>query len=479
MSILVQLKQIIFHSDLVSKPVRDNFADIENALNNLQDQFNAILTAASGAEVVNARDYHAVLRDRIRSGGQALKRNTLITGGVVTINGGDTAKVDISAGEAIINGVGCKWSAQTSAAISPTSSGNHRVAVVVANSDNTISILDGGDFDEITDDPLFPSIADSQLSLYALYISDAGIVDLTEEIYKLKEDDPFYPNIFRTVDHTLTENKNVNNLILRNVSVDCGAFFYLCQGYAHANGCSSTPAQATGEVTNSQLIYRNSNSVYQLVNYDGTVLNGSGGAGSPGKGENVNLVYAGSPGVNGKTFKIKALGIFITNGLLSSGQQGAHGVTERDVGIDDVGVSPWVVGQAFVGASGGDAGDGAEIYLECVEDLVQDGDIEASGAVGGDGLDANSGSIANLGGTSGDGGDGGPITIKCRNHITTDTLISNGGSPGAFGVGSGGSDNNGNGDSGTIGTSGPTSVVEWDLDNPLPAGYGDWFRRYI
>lgn len=162
----LSLRQITFHSDLVSKPVRDNFTDTENAINNLQDQIDALATPPAGTEVTNARDYHTVLRDRLRS--DSLGRgNVLVSGGVVTAQGSPNMTVAISAGEAVIGGIAVKWSGQNSGTITAPATG--RYDVVVINSDSTISILSGND----SADKVLPDVASTQKAVAVITLSSA------------------------------------------------------------------------------------------------------------------------------------------------------------------------------------------------------------------------------------------------------------------------------------------------------------------
>lgn len=476
------LNRIRVRADVDSPPLNENFIDLENESND-QNRRIGILEAdnpSNPVEVQDARDLHTVLRDRLRSGFQLLKRNVLIEGGEVTINASPD-QVDVSAGEAIIDGVGVKWLAGTSDPVSPAPSGKHRIDVVVANMDGSLSILSGGDFNELTEDPIFPVIPVTMLSLAALYVSDALTVDLTGEIFVLKEDDPYYPNIFRTVPFDLTENVNVNNLIIRNIAFGCGSFYIFSQGFVHLKDASSQGADGVGEFITDGQSWKSTSTDWTLQNAGGDVLEGSVSGGTAGKGDPAINVYQGNPGANGKNISIKALRIYIDGGLASKGGDGSNGVTENDASDYNNGgpSNVFLAGEAFIGAGAGNGGNGGDIYLEAVEEIYQNGDIESSGGDAGLAGDASSGSIGNLGGKGADGGNSGNVTLKCRDLVTTDMIITNSGNFSSGGTGSGGSDNNGNGSNGTGGASGTTISTEWDFDNMLPALYADWFRRLI
>jgi len=176
------LRQILTLADMVSKIVRDNFTDISSYLGDLQNQINLLLTPPAGNEVTNARDFHAVLRDRIRSGNKILQRY-MVYGGAVAQDTGLNMKVTVAAGEAVIDGVGCIWLAQTSGVITPHATLD-RWDTVVANSDNSITIVSG----TASATPTLPSVSSTQKKLAHLYISggmtaivDANIRDARRE----------------------------------------------------------------------------------------------------------------------------------------------------------------------------------------------------------------------------------------------------------------------------------------------------------
>lgn len=173
MPVNANLNQITFQSSLRSKPVRENFTDTENALNDLQSQINALATPPAGTEVTNARDNHTVLRDRLRSGFSVLDRY-MVSGGLVAEDTGLNMKVTVALGEAVVAGVGCIWDAQTSGTITPHATLD-RWDTVVVNSDNSISIVSG----TASASPVLPNIASTQKKLAHLYIT-GGMTAITD-----------------------------------------------------------------------------------------------------------------------------------------------------------------------------------------------------------------------------------------------------------------------------------------------------------
>ena len=174
--ITVGLKnEITRQSDVTSKPLRDNFTNYQNAINDNQDQITAISTSTTNNETVLARGAdHASLKERLDSmwAGQP---NYLKYGGVVSINGGDAQKVDVTTGEARVDGSDIIWSADTSETI-PFTSANSRYDVVCVSSSTTT----GGQHLEIvrgaeSANPVLPDIAETQRALWVLTIGTATV----------------------------------------------------------------------------------------------------------------------------------------------------------------------------------------------------------------------------------------------------------------------------------------------------------------
>jgi hypothetical protein len=161
-------KEITRQSDVISKIPRDNFTNHKNKINELIDEYNTLSTATTNAETTSARQYNTNLKERL----DQIRTNqySVDTGGVVSINGADGQKVDITAGTATINGIQVKWVATTSSTISYTSA-NTRYDVVVANTDSTLSVVTGSE----GADPVLPSVASTQRALWVLLIGTASV----------------------------------------------------------------------------------------------------------------------------------------------------------------------------------------------------------------------------------------------------------------------------------------------------------------
>jgi hypothetical protein len=169
----LNLNVISYQDPVRSKPIRENFSDIQNAVNDLQTQINELTTPPEGSEVTNARDNADVLRDRLR-GASLSQGNVVISGGEVTAQGTPDMTVHIAAGTALVNGIYCNWAAQDSGTITAPST-YPRYDLVVANSDNSISILTG---DEAAS-PIPPSYSSSQKEISFIYLTTAttSIID--------------------------------------------------------------------------------------------------------------------------------------------------------------------------------------------------------------------------------------------------------------------------------------------------------------
>lgn len=164
-----QVPQVARQSDVISKNLRDIHTNIKNAINDNQDQISNLSSAATNAETSTARPNHADLKARLDSINLG-QYNYMKSGGDVTINAGDSQKVDISAGEANVNGIDCKWSAQTSGTIAYTSS-DTRFDVVVINSDNTVSVVTGSE----SANPELPTVTVTQRPVWVLSIGTASV----------------------------------------------------------------------------------------------------------------------------------------------------------------------------------------------------------------------------------------------------------------------------------------------------------------
>lgn len=455
MSVNVSLNQIGFQSALRSKPVRENFADTENSLNDLQSQINLLATPPAGTEVTNARDYHSVLRDRMRSE-SAVNGNVLISGGVVSEQAVPDMTVHIAAGEAIVDGVACKWAAQDSGTITAPGT-NTRLDYVVVNSDNSISIVAGTSGAS----PVFPSFAASQLPVSALVVK-AATTSMNDgaEIFQMSNGgDLYYPNVYVNADTTLTENLNYNNLIIDGVKFDTAGFSALCQGTASIVSVTNDAVAAGPQVYSSKPNKYGNPSAYVLTNYKGDVLSAGVASG------NDNALKAGS-GNNGFNLSIKALNIYNYGSISAIGYDGVAGTNDLVL----------TSSYGATGEDGGDGGAGGTITLSAIIECSNNGTITTTGGEGANGRSCSAGSQINLGGASGRGGDGGDVTLSGLS-VTAGTISSVAGGTGSVGTGSGGAVANANGTSGGGGTNGTETTSEYNSYTPRPSDFASWIVR--
>lgn len=462
MSVSLVLKQILFQSSIRSKVHRENNSDIENAINDLQSQINALATPPTGTEVTNARDNHTVLRDRLRSA-SALSGNRLISGGGVTEQGTPDMTAHIAAGEAIVNGVACKWAAQESGTITAPVS-NTRLDYVVVNSDNSISVVAGS----ASATPVFPATASSQLIVAALVLK-AATTSLNDgvEIFNLRNgSNSYFPNVYVYADTTLAENKQYNNLIIDSVKYDTAAYAALCQGYAHIVGVANTGANGTSETRDGT---HNSNGPtdYDVYNGGGDhFIYGGGGAGVP----DGPVGYKGGNGAAGKNIKIRAFSVYVHGNIVTTGGNGiAAGTT----------VDTWDGTDRAVAGSGGDGAAAGTVNLEAINEVVVTGNITAHGGNGAVGASVSSAPESNIGGKGGNAGSGANSTIKCLSQTGSGTISLSPGSAANGGTGTGGSQLNGNGSNGSAGSSGTSTITEYEMTAPLATDYADWIKPML
>lgn len=162
----LNLKSILFQDTLRSKPVRENFIDIQNNYNALRSEVYASI-ASTASEVVSARDGFDNLSDNINA--RKIWGGGVATGGIVTAQGTPGNTVYISTGAAICpNGVGVEWGGASSNTIAVITKPRYLVAVI--NSDDTLSLELGG----TADDPILPVLGRTQRALGIVYQNTAS-----------------------------------------------------------------------------------------------------------------------------------------------------------------------------------------------------------------------------------------------------------------------------------------------------------------
>jgi hypothetical protein len=156
-------------SDLISKIVRDSLTNQKNKTNELVDEIAAAAIGTTNAETTAARPYHTNLKQRMDNMWSSVD-NFIVSGGVVSINGGDAQKVDVTETYAKVNGIDAKGAAATSATVAFTSA-NTRLDVVVIQSDSTFTVVTGAE----SATPVLPDIAATQKALRVLTVGTASV----------------------------------------------------------------------------------------------------------------------------------------------------------------------------------------------------------------------------------------------------------------------------------------------------------------
>jgi len=157
-----------YQSDVISKTLRDATTNHKNKINEIIDDLAAVAIGTTNAETTAARPYNTNLKERLD---QILDGYYIInSGGVVSINAGDSQKVDVTAGTGTVDGIEVNWSAATSGTISYTSA-NTRYDIVVINTDNSLTVVTGSE----AASPVLPTIASTQRALWVLLIGTASV----------------------------------------------------------------------------------------------------------------------------------------------------------------------------------------------------------------------------------------------------------------------------------------------------------------
>jgi hypothetical protein len=168
----LDLKSITYQDQLRSKPVRENFTDVQNNFNALRTEVYASI-ASTAAEVVSARDGFSNLSDNINV--RSVYGAGIATGGLVTAAGTPNNTVLITGGSGIVpNGAGVDWNAATSNTIAAVTKPRYVVAVI--NSDNSLALELGG----TADDPILPTLAKTQMPLGGFLQSTAATVVIND-----------------------------------------------------------------------------------------------------------------------------------------------------------------------------------------------------------------------------------------------------------------------------------------------------------
>lgn len=160
----LNLNSIAFQDTVRSKPVKENFDEIQAEFNALRSEFQVAI-ASTASEITNARDHFPSLQDNIHV--RKVFNDGILTGGIITAQDTPDNTVRVSAGEAAVNGIGCDWLSATSGTVAAVTSTRNLVATV--NSDNSISLELGA-----TGTEFLPVLSKTQRPLYIINQSTAS-----------------------------------------------------------------------------------------------------------------------------------------------------------------------------------------------------------------------------------------------------------------------------------------------------------------
>ena len=179
----LDLNVINYQDNLRSKPVRENFTDIENEFNAFRAEVYASI-ASTASEVTSARDNFTALTNNIHE--RKLYGNRVDGTGAYAVSISNLT-VTISAGSGLVNGVGVYHASSATASVTVPSASNSRYDIVVLNTDNTRTIVTGT---ETTGTAVIPTSAVTQMPVARWHIFDTTST-LAPTDLRYKGIDPF------------------------------------------------------------------------------------------------------------------------------------------------------------------------------------------------------------------------------------------------------------------------------------------------
>ncbi len=379
-------------------------------------------------------------------------------------------------------------------------SANPRLDYLVANSDNSLSILTGSE----GVDPIFPAIATTQLRVGCL-VMKTGTTSLNDdvEIFTLEEGDADMADHYIGTTKTINQGRiDVNNLIIdATVTFDASStsgfdsilkqyFIFNCAGNIIISALGSIVVASTTLVVSS-IVNGNNAPLPASINPGGAKV-------TDGLGTDARFSYAG--GVGGTASRSHATGSGGGGGgapsIIGDGGSGGDGIvlgapaggniaTSLDSnapllflrcqnfnilglldmsGADGVAGSGAVAGADSAGGGGSGGNGGGLIILIAIKDVTvaSGANILAEGGDGGDGEDSTVGTVNNAGGGGGGGGGGGFLLIRSLTLTNSGTISAAVGGGGAAGAASGGSGTNTPGNAGDPGTGGVSDQALYD-----------------
>ena len=190
----LDLNVVSYQDNLRSKPVRENFTDIENEFNALRSEVYASI-ASTASEVTSARDNFTTLTNNIHE--RKLYGNRVDGTGAYKVSVSNLV-ITITSGSGIVNGVGVRHSASATASVTVPSASNSRYDIVVLNTDNTRTIVTGT---ETTGTAVIPTSAVTQMPVARWHIFDTTST-LSPVDIRYKGIDPFQDEQYMDIHFT-------------------------------------------------------------------------------------------------------------------------------------------------------------------------------------------------------------------------------------------------------------------------------------
>jgi hypothetical protein len=199
----LNLNVINYQNNLRSKPVRNNFTNIQTEFNALKAEVDAGI-ASTASEVVSARDNFSTLQNNINERGIYPNGISATAGYEVTNVSGLTVRVAL--GQGIVNGRGVFHNTSATASVSNPSAGQNRYDVLHINIDNTRTITAGTPTTGVAE---IPSSSINQMPIARWHIFDttgtlSNIVDLRYKPLDLMQSDEYSDANFSYTGDTLS-----------------------------------------------------------------------------------------------------------------------------------------------------------------------------------------------------------------------------------------------------------------------------------
>lgn len=477
MSADLNLPKPQFRDQLRSRPIRQALTDIENNFNALRAEVYASLATTAG-EVVSARHNAGSLTDNI-----LLRRvlgNGFTSKDYVTELGTPAMKFRVLSGAGIIDGIGVDWSSATSATLTAPAAGKHRIDIIAANTNNTITRLAGA-ATAAASQPILPALASTQDQLAFLYLTaGTSVLREGEHIFNVDKKSSVYADCVLTGDRNLKQgNYKFNNLVLMgdvNLKASHTASNFTdsydslwvvkCLGSVHIAGAIT----CTGGVPSDS---------YAVAKFQNTVsANGNSGTGNKRNsgGDGGSNVFGFNNGGTGGAYTQEDAASQSDYGLTDLSLQASIFIIAKNIYLEsNILLSGYpilaeaqnnnlVSGGDIRGGGGAGGAAGGNVWLAAENEIfiATGAGINVAGANAGDGGDATTATAGdNFGGSGGGGGAGGIIGLRANNieFEGSYSIVYSGGQAGAGGIASGGASNT-QGNDGSAGEAGELVQIE-------------------